>query len=42
MITNLNPIFDAVLVCGVGLVVVRVSFIFLTLVQCIGENKVKK
>lgn len=44
MIGNFNPktIFDAVLVCGVGLVVIRVSYIVSALVQCIGESKVKK
>lgn len=44
MLANFNPnaIFDAVLVCSVGLVVIRVSYIVSTLVQCLGENKIKK
>ena len=44
MIGNFNPktIFDAVLVCGIGLVVIRVSCIVSALVQCLGECKIKK
>lgn len=44
MLANFNPnaIFDAVLIFGVGLVVIRVFCIVSTLVQCLEESKTKK
>lgn len=44
MLTGYNPtaIFNAVLVLGVGIVVVRVFSIVSALIQCLSESKSKK
>jgi len=44
MLANFNPntIFDAVLVCGIGLVVLRISYIVSVLIRSVNEDKTKK